>query len=141
MLCTWGPFYWSRGTGTQAASRLLLSAVGPQLVVSGAVFSCLEVSLKSEAQLPPQREGGWWGHMESGASLLLVRLLPLCEASQCLSRTALISLPPSSRHSHRHRRPCGHVDGRALLSPGCQADGQQLDAHEDGCVEAQPSQV
>lgn len=62
----------------------------------------------------------------------------LCADSQWWSETFVL-LCLCSRHSHHHRRTRGHVDRWALLSPSRQADGQQLDPHEDGWVEASTS--
>lgn len=81
---------------------------------------------------------GGWASREPLPLTMLAHLLSCCPASGWLSENFLIFLLPRSRHSHHHRRACSHVDRRTLLSPGCQADGQQLDTYEDGCVEAWP---
>lgn len=58
----------------------------------------------------PQSGGGWGAKRSLGPLTVLACLLPFWAASRCLSGTSLIPLLPSSRHSHRHRRTCGHVD-------------------------------
>lgn len=79
--------------------------------------------MESEAQLPPQRGGGWWGHMESGAlscssaCCLYVKLL-----SACQEPLSFLCPPPPGTAIVTEDHAAMWTDGRYFLQAAKQMD-------------------